>query len=278
MSFSNRRINRTLLSVLIGVGLAASGCATSSETNEATAVQAGRASSGNDAAAEQADATEADDSAVADAGAESAADENGADEVIEVDEAPEELASVDSSDPLSDIVSCTYIDSETIEIEAVNNSANSSSYGLTVAYFDAAGQRISDDSQFIDHLRPAERTIERLYVWDDLEASSCEVLAVDRWEDQVNEAAQADVPSCEITGSDAFGDIEAYLEVTNNGDDTGDYSITVGFFDGDGVRRGTGSSFVEVVRPGESAPSDVFTVVEDNGYTCEIVAVSRSAS
>ncbi len=74
-------------------------------------------------------------------------------------------------------------------------------------------------------------------------------------------------------------DVEASLEVTNGGDDTADYSVTVGFYDGEGVRRGTGSAYVEVVRPGESAPSDVFTVVEDGGdYTCEVIAVDRSTS
>lgn len=197
-------------------------------------------------------------------------------------EAPAELASSEpdmkEQDAAGDVVGCTRVDEETIELEVVNHSSETSSYWLTVGYFDDAGRRLADGSEFIDNLRPGERAIESTYVFE-TEGTVCEVIDVDRFASESDAEEMAEISACEITGTDVFGDVEASVSATNSTSESSDYSIEVAFVDDEGVRRGTGSAFVEVVRPGETAPTDLFTTVDHSpGYRCEVVGVDRMPS
>ncbi|MGI9614659.1 MAG: hypothetical protein ACR2QO_17235 [Acidimicrobiales bacterium] len=170
---------------------------------------------------------------------------------------------------------CEIIDDTTIRVELVNDSAATQSYFLTVGFFDG-DTRLGDTVAIVSNLRPGERTIEDTFYFDQ-EGSRCEILEADGFEVSYDQAALADVSPCEITGTDTFGDIESELTVTNNGSATYDYSVQLAFIDPEGIRRGTGFANIEAVRAGETAPSDVFTVVEAaDGIRCEIIGVDRT--
>ena len=170
---------------------------------------------------------------------------------------------------------CEIIDDTTIRVELVNDSAATQSYFLTVGFFDG-DTRLGDTIAIVGNLRAGERTIEDTFYFDQ-EGSRCEILEADGFEVSYDEAALADVSPCEITGTDTFGDIESELTVTNNGSATSDYSVQLAFIDPEGIRRGTGFANIEAVRAGETAPSDVFTVVEAaDGIRCEVIGVDRT--
>jgi hypothetical protein len=172
---------------------------------------------------------------------------------------------------------CEIIDDTTIRVELVNESAVVQSFFLTVGFFDDS-TRLGDTVAIVGHLRPGERTIEDTFYFDQA-GSRCEILEVDGFEVSYDQAFLADASSCEITGADTFGDIRAELSVTNSTAQTVDYSVQLAFVDAEGIRRGTGFATIESVRAGETAPSDVFSVIEaDDGLTCEIVGVDRTPS
>jgi hypothetical protein len=181
---------------------------------------------------------------------------------------------------LTETVGCARLDPETIELDLVNSSGETSTYSLTIAFIDASAQRIGDTFAYVNALRPGERTIESVYVFEDgTEAAQCEVIDVDRSATILDAAAMADISACEITGADFIGDVAATVSATNSSDTDADYDVEVAVVDGSGIRHGTGWGYIEHVRPGETAPSDVFTTVDhQDGYVCEVVAANRSAA
>jgi hypothetical protein len=203
---------------------------------------------------------------------------------------PEQLASADDTAPTddgafgdeaADIVGCTRIDDEYIEIELQNSLPVSATYWLTVGLYDDANTRLGDTSVFVNYVRAGERAIEQSYVFEDDGPgfSTCEVIDTDRFADEIDSDLLASVSACEVTGEDFAGDIEGSISVTNNGAAMSDFNVTVAFVDGDGVRRGTGSSSVEAVAPGETAPSEVYsTVPYSAGMLCDVVAVDSFES
>ncbi len=193
------------------------------------------------------------------------------------DSAPQDDAS--GGEEIDDVVSCDRKDAETIVLELVNNSPKTSSYILTIGFFDEAGTRLADESTFVNYLRPGERMIEEQFMFEE-QGTSCEVLDAERFAAESIESELAEVSACEIGDSpDVLGSIQASVSATNATPETSDYSIDVAFVDADGVRRGIGSAYVESVRSGETAPTDIFTVLDyAEGYSCEVVAVTRNAS
>ncbi len=147
-----------------------------------------------------------------------------------------------------------------------------------MAFFDDAGARVADESAFIDNVLPGDHVIEEAYMFEEV-GSTCEVIDIDRTDVLGDPALFAEVSAC-VTGEPDFADdITGSISVTNGATVSMDYSVTVGFYDGSGIRRGTGSAFIETVRPGESAPSDVFTTVDYAAdLTCEVVGVDRYES
>ncbi len=184
-----------------------------------------------------------------------------------------------TGDGLDDVVSCVRADPQTIVLDVVNNTAETTSYVLTVGFFDEAGNRLADEPMFLNHLRPGERAIEEQFTFDE-QGTVCEVLDVDRFPAGTDAADMAQASACEMgSGPDVLGAIEASLSVTNSASETSDFTVDVAFVDGDGVRRGSGATYIEAVRAGETAPGDVFTVLDhSDGYTCEVVAVTRLPS
>lgn len=184
-----------------------------------------------------------------------------------------------SSDGLDDVVSCERTDPQTIVLEVVNSSSDTSSYVITVGFFDDAGNRLADEPMFLNHLRPGERAIEKQFTFDE-QGTVCEVIDVDRFASESTSDDLAQASECEIGADpDALGSIEASLSVTNDSPETSDFAVDVVFIDSDGVRRGSGATYIQAVRSGEIAPGDVFTVLDhDEGYSCEVVAVTRLAS
>lgn len=175
-----------------------------------------------------------------------------------------------------DITGCTVINQDNIELTGTNNSSMQSSYFLNVV-FRSGGERVSDESFFINYVRPGESFAQQSFGFDIGEADSCEVVDVERSSaespDDVSEV------TCEITGTDAVGDIEGRLVATNGSSGDSDYSITAALVR-DGVRIGTGQGSTSNVPPGESAPTDMLTTVDGpaEGVTCDVVHVQRTAS
>jgi hypothetical protein len=182
-----------------------------------------------------------------------------------------------SADEIDDVGPCTLVDSETVLLDVTNNSGKQSSYLIDVNFLDAAGQRVGDEPFFLNYLRPGERALEESFAFDTAGGTSCEIAEVERFSaespDDINEVA------CEVTGEDFIGDIATRLVATNGSSKLSDYLITATLVR-DGVRIGDVSALVENIRPGESAPTDGFSVVDGPaaGVNCEVVYVERLAS
>lgn len=188
---------------------------------------------------------------------------------------PEEEPEPDLSEA-DDIESCTFIDSETLDIAGTNNSSKQSSYFVEVV-FTGGGTRTGDETFFVNYIRPGERFVERAFVFEGDGADACEVASVERVSDESpNDVSEV---TCEITGEDVLGDIAGTLTATNGSSESSDYSISVSLVR-DGVRIGVGNALTENVRPGESAPTDLFTTVDGpaDGVTCDVVHVQRTAA
>lgn len=190
-----------------------------------------------------------------------------------------EPAEVDEELPESaDIVGCVRTSENEVELELVNNSSKTSTYSLTVGFFDEAGARVADESSFVNHLRPGERAILPVFTFESAGAT-CEVIDVDRFAAESQADEVPDVAPCEVTGESVLGDIEATVSATNSSENTSSYVIQVAFVDADGIRRGDGTVFIEAVRPNEAAPGDIFTSTDfDAGLSCEVVGVDRTQS
>lgn len=177
----------------------------------------------------------------------------------------------------ADALGCTFAAAEEIEIEMVNTSSETRTYFLTVAFLEGT-DRLGDTTVFINNLRAGQRTIERSSVFDQ-EGSTCEIVAVDDIEVDETQNRLDDAEPCQLTGADFAGDAMGEVGVTNSSEVVSDYSVDVALIDADGIRRGTGFSFIDAVRPGERAPGDLFSFVEDQpGLTCEVINVRRTDS
>lgn len=189
-------------------------------------------------------------------------------------EADREIVGGDEAD---DYVSCAFAGEDEVTIEVVNQSPKTSTYWLTVGFFEG-GERLGDEVAFINSLRPGERSIEEHFMFDRL-GSECEVIEVERFASESDEGEMAEVSACEVGGADVLGDITASLSATNGTPGASDYAIDVAFVDETGTRVGHGSAFIEAVRPGETAPSDVLTTLDArDGLVCEVVSVDRTTS
>ena len=184
-----------------------------------------------------------------------------------------------TGDGSDDVVSCTRVDEDTIILEMVNNGDETSSYWLTVGFFDDAGTRLADESSFVNFLRPGERAIEEHFVFEEA-GTVCEVLDVDSFPGVSSDEELADVGECVIAAEpDSFDDFAASLSITNSTATTSDYSVEVAFVDPAGIRRGTGSVYIEAVRTDETAPGEIFSSTDFvAGYSCQIVGVTRTDS
>ncbi len=184
-----------------------------------------------------------------------------------------------TGDGSDDVVSCTRIDEDTIILQMVNNGDETSSYWLTVGFFDDAGTRLADESSFVNFLRPGERSIEEHFVFEEA-GTVCEVLDIDRFPGVSSAEELAEAGECVIAAEpDSFDDFAASLSITNSTTTTSDYSVEVAFVDPGGIRRGTGSVYIEAVRAAETAPGNIFSSTDFvQGYSCEIVGVTRTDS
>ncbi len=181
-------------------------------------------------------------------------------------------------DGLADVASCTRVDEDKVEIDLTNRSSKVVDYFLTVVLEDTPGQRVADSTAFIEAVRPNEHVVEKTYIFEE-KGSTCQVIQAQRTETTTDASLAGDVSACTVGEPDILGDVSASLSVTNSASANSDYTVTVSFVDDKGIRRGTGYTSVEAVRPGENAPGDVFTTVADEGtYTCEVVSVNRSPS
>jgi hypothetical protein len=115
-------------------------------------------------------------------------------EIQPIDSASDEGASTGSNDPVSstedaeasgaadeidDVRSCSWVGDE-VAIELVNNSSKTSNYIITTAYLDEAGNRVADETHFVNGVRPGEQVQERNTAFEDA-APGCEVIDVERF-------------------------------------------------------------------------------------------------
>lgn len=177
-----------------------------------------------------------------------------------------------------DFIACTNIDGESYTLEVINQSPKTSSYFMTIVLLDESGARIGDTIETVDSLRPGEQLIEDRLALVDITFSDCELLELDRFAAESDAGEMAEV-ACTIDGPDVFDDVGGTVTATNGTPNDSDYFITLALVDADGVRRGTASAFVERVRPGETAPTDLFTTTDyASNLICEIAGVERTAS
>ena len=197
---------------------------------------------------------------------------------------PEVTEPVASGDPApaagseaEDVGPCEIVDENTVKVDVTNNSSKQSSYFIDVNYLNDAGERIADDTFFVNYVRPGERAVENSFAVVEAGAASCQVAEVERFAaesaDDIGEA------TCEVTGLDFIDDIETELVVSNGSSGLSDYFIDFALVR-DGVRVGTGFASIENVQPGQSAPGDGFTSTDGpvEGTTCDVVHVQRIAS
>ena len=189
----------------------------------------------------------------------------------------DEPSSDAGGDEANDVGPCAVIDADTIELDLTNNSSKQSSFVIDVNFIDTGGQRVADESFFVNDVRPGERVVEESFAFSLEGAATCEVAEVERFAsespDDTNEV------TCEITGVDFADDVAADLVATNGSSELSDYFIDFAVIR-DGIRVGSGFASIENVRPGESAPGDGFSFAPGPaaGATCEVVSVSRNAS
>ena len=207
-------------------------------------------------------------------------DENSSDDSSESDDG---VTTTEGSQPATTIdlagadgvLSCTRKE-DGVLIELVNGGTETSTYFLTVGFFDDAGTRLADEFTSVSYVRPGELVAEEFFMFEEA-GTVCEVIETEQFPAESEPGPLADVGDCVIEAEpDSFGDFAATISVTNSTSVTSDYSIDVAFMDPDGVRRGHGSAFIQSVRPQEAAPGDFFTTAEyDEGYTCEVTGVVR---
>ncbi len=180
-------------------------------------------------------------------------------------------------DEANDLGPCGVIDADTIELDVINNSSKQSSYIIDVNFLNDAGERVSDESFFVNDVRPGEHAIEESFAFSLDGAAQCEIAEVERIAsespDDVSEV------TCTITGLDFADDVTTDLVATNGSSGLSDYSINFAVLR-DGFRTGTGFATIENVRAGESAPGQGFSFASGpaEGATCEVVSVTRTAS
>ena len=176
-----------------------------------------------------------------------------------------------------DVQRCSVLDDETIELEVVNNSSETSIYWITTVYRDADGNRLGDELHIVSNLRPGERTIEEVFAFD-VQGVSCDAADVDRYSAESESDELDDGVSCTLTGRDFVDDLTAEIIVLNDSSQTSDYIVEVAFVREDGVRVGTGTAFINAVAADETAPGDVFSTVDADASSCDIVSISRFES
>jgi hypothetical protein len=176
-----------------------------------------------------------------------------------------------------DAESCVVVGEDTIRLEVTNNSSKQSSYFIDVNFLDAAGERVGDQTAYINYLRPGEHASEDQYVGETAGGTECEIAEVERYASESPD--DLDEVTCDVTGVDFVEDVATVLTATNGSSKLSDYVIEAALVR-DGIRIGTASAFIENVKPGESAPSDGFSTADGPaaGVTCEPVHVDRSDS
>ena len=197
--------------------------------------------------------------------------------VEELSDVEEERAQSEAA-ALADVVSCSRASENTIILEVVNNSPTTASYRITVAYFDAEGQRLADDRLALSHLHPGEQAVEEYFIVPN-EGTSCAAIQVTRSEASFDEALLSDVGECDLgTAGDFRGNFEPSVTVTNGTSETSSYLVEVAILDSDGVRRGSGGVIIRAVQPGQAAPGSTgITLPFVEGFSCEVRAVTRNS-
>ena len=188
------------------------------------------------------------------------------------DESASSEASGESGE-VSDVGPCTMVDAETVLLDVTNNSSEQSSYIIDVNYLDENGERVGDESFFINYIRPGEHALEESFALSTAGGATCEVAEVERFSaESPDDVAEV---TCEVTGVDVLDDISTALTATNSSSELSDYLITAALVR-DGTRIGTVTAVIENIDAGESAPGEGFSTVNGpaDGVTCEVVYVA----
>ncbi len=182
------------------------------------------------------------------------------------------VSELDRSGGLDDVVSCARVADGDLELDVINSSSDISDYWVEVSLLEN-GTEVGTETVYVNELRPGERTVERAFTFEEA-GTECVVTDVDRFDASHEPERLADLGPCEVTGVDFAGDVTATVTVAHDRDGTFDYSIGVALLDADGLRRGSGSASVAGVRPGETAPGEVFTTTDAEGIvSCEVSTV-----
>lgn len=187
------------------------------------------------------------------------------------------VAASGDADEVDDVSSCTWTGDE-VTIALVNDSSKTSTYWVTTAYLDGNGNRVADEIHFVNAVRPNETAIEATLSLEH-PTPSCEVIDVQRWAEVSDPAEMSEIGACQLGAPDVFGHATGSLTARNGSSEISDYTVGVAFVNPVGFRIGSGTTIIESVRPGESAPGDVFSFAAPEGIAaCDVVAVERTAS
>lgn len=187
------------------------------------------------------------------------------------------VAASGDADEVDDVSSCTWTGDE-VTIALVNDSSKTSTYWVTTAYLDGDGNRVADEIHFVNAVRPNETAIEATLSLEH-PTPSCEVTDVQRWAEVSDPAEMSEIGACQLGAPDVFGHAAGSLTARNGSSEISDYMVAVAFVNPVGFRIGSGTVIIESVRPGESAPGDVFSFAAPEGIAaCDVVAVERTAS
>ncbi len=168
---------------------------------------------------------------------------------------------------LAAVTSCVVTD-EAVVVRVTNDRGVPTDYWVSVVIY-ADGERVDDTTAFIDSIPPGVTADERVTLFE-TDGDSCEAVSADAYDSFGSGVTEA-TATCEVTGADSFDDVEGVFSITNNDATRSDYTLGLGFYDADGVRKGSTSVLVEGVEPGATETDDFITFTPyDDSYTCRI--------
>ena len=187
------------------------------------------------------------------------------------------LGEANPLDGSGDISSCVLVDSGSMQLDVTNTSSERSSYMVEVDVLDPNGTRIGDETVFINHLRPGERSIEDSPIFDTTGGQTCVIARVVRLQSPPSDDLTG--VDCLLVEEDPAGTVSVRLTVSNRAPMMASFTVAVALVR-DGVRVGTTIASIQDVGPDESGSFVTGITVSDPAASlaCEVAYVERLAS
>ena len=148
---------------------------------------------------------------------------------------------------------------------------------VEIDVLDPNGQRVGDETVFVNNLRPGERSMEESFIFDTAGGVTCVIARVMRLPSRpLDEPIRVE---CSVADELASGSVSVALTVQNSAAVMADFAIEAALVR-DGVRIGTARASIPDVGPGESGSGVAESNVSGPAdvITCEAVSVERLPS